>query len=241
MLPDPDLPPATNNRIAVANAAIKAWSARTTKVRLEYYFEGVGQISVGAFRRDFENFFGSTIFPATPEFLALYGLDPGLYDPYDVSTQHNIASTVRMTGLEFDYKQALMFLPPWARGVQVFANASHPLTGDANASSGYVRSSTGHQLTRAIQLRDWNYRGHNRRGAVTGAASGRHVYVGLETALSICGAILSGADSRCSRISTTSATPPTTRRSSAQYAGARAVSSAYDLRLALVIWREGLL
>jgi hypothetical protein len=29
-----------------------------------------------------------------------------------------------MTGLEFDYKQALTFLPQWARGVQVFANAS---------------------------------------------------------------------------------------------------------------------
>ena len=38
--------------------------------------------SVGAFRRDFENFFGSTMFDATPEFLALYGLDPALYGRY---------------------------------------------------------------------------------------------------------------------------------------------------------------
>ena len=45
-----------------------------------------------------------------------------------------------MTGLEFDYKQALTFLPHWARGVQVFANASaQRATGDASSNfQGYV-------------------------------------------------------------------------------------------------------
>ena len=173
-LPDPDLPPATNNRITVSNAGIKAWSAQTLKLRFEYYFEGVGQISIGGFRREFENFFGAVIFPATPEFLALYGLDPGLYGGYDVSTQHNIAETVRMTGLEFDYKQALTFLPHWARGVQVFANASTlRATGDSTANfAGYVPRAYnwGVSLTRQrynIRL-NWNYRGRAREDAVTG-------------------------------------------------------------------------
>jgi hypothetical protein len=103
-LPDTDLLPATNNRIVVNNAAIKAWQAETFSVRLERYFEGVGQISLGAFRREIDNFFGNTIFDATPQFLALYDLDPTLYDPYEVQTQHNVQGIVRTQGLDFSYK-----------------------------------------------------------------------------------------------------------------------------------------
>ncbi|MDO8544235.1 MAG: carboxypeptidase-like regulatory domain-containing protein [Opitutaceae bacterium] len=173
-LPDTENAPSTNNRISVNNVAIKAWSAKTVKVRLEYYFERVGQLSLGAFRRDFENFFGNTTFDATPEFLALYGLDPAIYDPYLVSTQHNITSTVRMTGLEFDYKQALTFLPHWARGVQVFANASAlRAIGEASANfNGFVPRvyNWGASLTRErYNLRmSWNYRGRQRDGQITG-------------------------------------------------------------------------
>lgn len=173
-LPDTELPPSTSNLITVNNVAIKAWSAKTEKVRLEYYFDRVGQISVGAFRRDFKNFFGSTRFDATPEFLTLYGLDPGTYDPFLVSTQYNVDSTVRMTGLEFDYKQALTFLPGWARGVQVFANASAVrVTGDAASNfNGFVPRvyNWGASLTRErYNFRaNWSYRGETRGGSQTG-------------------------------------------------------------------------
>lgn len=174
-LPDVDLLPAANNRIVVNNAAIKAWQAQTFTVRLERYFEGVGQVSLGAFRREFENFFGQTMFNATPEFLALYDLDPALYDPFDVQTQHNVPGTVRTQGLDFSYKQALTFLPHWARGVQVFANASaQRLLGDETASlAGFISrsGSWGVSLTRQkYNVRvNWNYRGRQRRAAVTGA------------------------------------------------------------------------
>ena len=123
-LPDTSLAPSTSNRITVNNAGIKAWSAQSAVVRLERYFEGVGQVSVGAFRREFENFFAGTAFAATPEFLGLYGLDAETYGEYTVSTQYNVDGIVRIQGLDFSYKQALTFLPHWARGVQVFANAS---------------------------------------------------------------------------------------------------------------------
>jgi TonB-dependent receptor len=123
-LPDTEADPSVNNRITVNNAAIKPWSAQTTTVALEYYFARVGTVSVSAYRREFENFFGTALLPATPEFLALYGLDEAVYGDYDVSTQRNIEDTVRMDGFAFNYKQALTFLPQWARGVQVFANAS---------------------------------------------------------------------------------------------------------------------
>ena len=173
-LPDPDAAPSNTNRITVNNAAIKAWSAQTVKVRLEYYFEGVGQLSVGAFQREFENFFGASVFPATPEFLSFYGLDAATYGRFDVSSQTNVPGTVRMSGLEFDYKQALTFLPPWARGLQVFANASAlRATGDDSADfAGFVPRTYnwGLSLTRAkFNLRaNWNYRGLNRQAPLTG-------------------------------------------------------------------------
>jgi hypothetical protein len=123
-LPDAELPPSSTNRIVVSNAAIKAWSANTLKARLEYYFEGVGQISVGAFRRDFENFFGSTTFRRDAR--VSRSLQHRCRHLWAVrrgdAVQHS--GQGRMTGCEFDYKQALTFLPHWARGVQVFANAT---------------------------------------------------------------------------------------------------------------------
>ena len=179
-VPDPDSDP-TNpaNRIIVNNAGIKAWSADTTNARIEYYFAGVGQVSVGGFRRDIRNFFGGTVFNATPEFLALYGLDPALYDRFDVTTQENLRGAVRLSGVDFSYKQALTGLPPWARGLQVFANASaQRVTGDAAATSnfaGYIprSGSWGVSLTRpGYNLRiNWNYRGRQRRAAVATGAS----------------------------------------------------------------------
>jgi iron complex outermembrane recepter protein len=182
-LPDTELPPnATNNRISVNNAGIKAWSAKTTKVRFEYYFAGVGQVSVGAFRRDYRNLFGSITFDATPEFLALYSLDPDTYDPYSVATNYNVPGLVRMEGTDFEYKQALTFLPPWARGVQVFANMTAiRATGDSTASfSGYQPRvyNWGVSLYRPkYNLRmNWNYRGVRRGSAI--AASPRSIEPG---------------------------------------------------------------
>ena len=134
-LPDTDLPRTDTTVITVNNAGIKAWTARSTKVRAEYFFDGVGTFSVGAYRRDFENFFGTTLFRATPEFLQLYDLDPNLYDGYNVATNYNIPGTVRTTGFEVAYRQALTFLPHWARGVQVFANgSSQRIEGDASSN-----------------------------------------------------------------------------------------------------------
>ncbi|MDO8542617.1 MAG: TonB-dependent receptor [Opitutaceae bacterium] len=173
-LPNTDNPPSAGNRITVNNAAIKPWMAETMNVRLEYYFGGVGLLSVGAFRRDFTNSFGGAIFAPSAEFLSLYGLDAETYGGYDVSTQVNVAGTVRMTGVDFNYKQVLSLLPRWARGVQIFANgsaqrATGPSLGSFSGSNYIPRSgSWGVSLTRErYNLRgNWNYRGRQRRGQV---------------------------------------------------------------------------
>ncbi len=176
-LPDPDNP-SPNDQITVSNVSIKPWSARTLNVRLEHYLEGVGQLSVGGFRRDFENFFGSTTLPTTPEFLELYSLDPNVFGRYPVVTQYNVAGTVRMEGLNLGYKQALTFLPRWARGVQVFANAStQRLLGPQGSSNfpGFIPRtySWGVSLNRErFSLRaNWNYRGLQRRAAIASGGS----------------------------------------------------------------------
>ena len=177
-LPDTENIPSPSNRITVNNAGIKAWSARTMKVTLEYYFENVGLVSIAGFQRDIENFFGSTVFQASPQFLALYGLDPAEYGEYDVNTQYNLPNPVRMSGVDFNYKQALTFLPNWARGIQVYANASAlRATGDdSNNFQGYVPRTVnwGVSLTREkfkLQTK-WNYSGRRRQGPV---AAGRGI------------------------------------------------------------------
>ena len=176
-LPDVEAPPSRSNLITVNNAAIKPWAAESTNARVEYYFEGVGQISAGVFRRDFRNFFGGTFFPATSEFLALYGLEPATFERYEVATQENVRGGLRTTGVDFSYKQALTFLPAWARGVQVFANASaQRATGEAAENfAGYIprSGSWGFSVTRERWNArvNWNYRGRQRRGAVATGAS----------------------------------------------------------------------
>ena len=184
-LPNTDNPPSATNRIVVNNAAIKPWTANTVKVRAEYYFAGVGQISFGAFRRHFQNFFGATVFAATPEFLALYGLDAGEFAGYDVSTQRNVPGTVRIEGLDFSYRQALTFLPLWARGFQVFANGSLERTTAAKGFLGNTgfneiprNAAWGMSFTRPrynVRI-NWTWRDDQNRGPVTGASIGPETY-----------------------------------------------------------------
>lgn len=72
-------PENTTGRINVNNVEIKPWKAETYKLRLEYYFERVGQVSVGAYRRDYTNFWQTQRVAPTQEFLEHYGIDPNVY------------------------------------------------------------------------------------------------------------------------------------------------------------------
>lgn len=178
-LPDTESPASPSNVTTVANVGIKPWVARTKMVRLEYYFSGVGVLSASAFRRDFEHFFAQSNAAPTPEFLALYGLDPSVYGKYDVATQYNLADTTRVEGFDLNYKQALTFLPPWARGIQVFGNLSRQRVtgGAADFFSGYQPKGAnwGVSLTRPrYNLRvNFNYQGQRRQGQITATGTDR--------------------------------------------------------------------
>ncbi len=191
-LPDAESIPSQTNRIVVNNVGIKAWSADTLNVRLEYYFQGVGQISLNAFRRDFENFFGGTRFAATPAFLGLYDIEPEVYGDFDVETQYNVPGTVRMEGSSLNYRQALTFLPGWARGVQVFANVSSQrrtgaLVGDSGFNFFPRSGNWGISLTRekfSARL-NWNYRGLRRGATTTGVGIPSQTYTWLPERLTL--------------------------------------------------------
>jgi TonB-dependent receptor len=164
-----------NDRITVNNVSIKAWQAKTYMTRVEYYFGSVGQLSAGYFIRDYENMFGSVVTKVSPEFLAAYGLDEETYGVYSVSTQFNVPTTIRTTGFEIDYKQALTFLPSWARGFQVSANVSSQRgknTFDYFQDLNPFTANWGVSFSRPkFNLRiNENYRGIQRRAAVTGAS-----------------------------------------------------------------------
>lgn len=182
-LPDTANPPSSSNRITINNAGIKAWNARSTKATLEYYFSRGGFVSISGFRRDIDNFFISSVIPASPQFLALYGLDGEEYAGYEVSTQINSPDKVRMEGYNINYKQALTFLPEWARGVQVFANFNSLRATGAGADNftGFIPRTInwGVSLSRArYNLKvNWNYRGFGRDSIVTGRSIEAGTYV----------------------------------------------------------------
>jgi len=183
-LPDLSQPASPTNRTSVNNIGVKAWTAKTLKVSLEYYFERVGLISVSAYQRNIKDFFGSTVFSPSPAFLQLYSLDAATYGGYDVATQYNLTTPVKMSGVDLNYKQALTFLPDWARGVQVFANlGATTLTGDDSGSfAGYIPRTYngGVSLTRPrYNIRaNWNYSGRARQSIV---ATGRGIEPGTYT------------------------------------------------------------
>ena len=117
-------PEATSPTITVNNTALKPWTANSYDLSLESYFLKGGFGSIGVFQKNIKDFFGSVRTRATPELLELHGLtDDPAYLAYDIVTQAN-SGDARVRGVEFSYRQSLTFLPAWARGFQIFANAS---------------------------------------------------------------------------------------------------------------------
>jgi len=158
--------------ITVSNSALKPWSSRSYDLALEYYFDKPGIISVGVFRKDIRDFFSLVRLQSTPALLAEYGFDES-YSNYQIVTQGN-SGGARVSGIEFEYRQTLTFLPAWASGVAIFANGtSLHLEGARTADfSGFIRRSTnwGVSLSRpryTVKL-NWNQRGRQRLAPVSG-------------------------------------------------------------------------
>lgn len=108
--------------ITINNSGLDPWTADNYDVTLESYLFKGGMGSVGVFQKDITGFFEAWQTPATPELLDLYGIT-GVEDvDYVVITRRNGTGDTRIRGFEFNYKQKLLFLPRWARGLDVFLN-----------------------------------------------------------------------------------------------------------------------
>ncbi len=117
-------PESATPTITVSNTALKPWTADSYDLSLESYFLKGGFGSVGVFQKNIKDFFGSVRTRATSELLETYGIgDDPAYLNYDIVTQMN-SGDATVKGLEFAYRQSLTFLPQWARGFQIWGNAS---------------------------------------------------------------------------------------------------------------------
>jgi iron complex outermembrane receptor protein len=172
-------PDVANPTITVSNTGLLPWTADSFDLSLESYQikDGVG--TVGVFHKTIKNFFGNLRTPATAATLAEYDLpnDP-VFQGYDLVTLLN-SGDAAVRGTEFSYRQSFTFLPPWARGLQVFVNATWLDVEGSNSAdfTGFNPRTyaAGISLTRPryfIKL-TYNYQGEIRTGAAAvNAANG---------------------------------------------------------------------
>ena len=123
IFPDIDIRDTSNPPLIVTTSStLKPWESSNYDVALEYYFQRVGVLSVGVFRKEIENYFGLVTQDATPALLDQYNLGPE-YSNYRFNHYLNVGDA-RVSGIEASYDHALTFLPRWASGFSVFINGS---------------------------------------------------------------------------------------------------------------------
>jgi len=183
ILPGANIPDETaaTREIILQNPALKPWKADSYGASLEYYFSepSDGVVSARWFTREIQDFWGSINKPITEELLDFYGLDPAVYGPargYTVTTSDNVGKA-SITGTEFEYRQNLNFLPPRARGFNIFANITlQHLSGNPAANfTGFIEKTynTGAAFNRSrftIRL-NVNNRGRERLALFSGVGA----------------------------------------------------------------------
>jgi TonB-dependent receptor len=109
--------------IRMNNVGLLPQESRNYDVSLEYYFEPVGLISVGAFQKDIKNFIYAIETNLTPSLLQQFGLDPR-YEGWAFRSDGNRGSG-EIQGIEFAYSQHLGGLARWLKGFSMYANYTH--------------------------------------------------------------------------------------------------------------------
>ncbi len=161
--------------ISLRNPGLRPWTADNFDLSLEYYPSTGGVLSLGVFRKDVRDFFGSSVRIAGEADLAELDLDPR-YLGWQLTTQRNFGRA-RMSGIEVNVKHGLGFLGRWGRGVEVFANGTKlDLDAETQPSFGNVISGSanwGFTFTRrpVVLMAKWNYRGLTRGTRIPGVGA----------------------------------------------------------------------
>jgi iron complex outermembrane receptor protein len=148
--------------ITMRNPNLRPWTSDNLDLAVEYYFEPSGVLSLGAFRKDIKDSFGTFTYLLDDALLAQFGLERD-YRGWELTTRFN-AGAARITGAEAAYQQKLTFLPAWGRGLSAFASGTVlDLDGTRTDFSGFIEKSASWGLSysrgRVGARMNWNWRG----------------------------------------------------------------------------------
>ncbi|WP_438479719.1 TonB-dependent receptor [Oleiharenicola lentus] len=119
----PDVTTSASRIITVVNEGLTAATSNSYDLTLEYYGKKGTVASAGVFFKEMKNFISRVSIPLTPDLVDLYGIPEDYATGYTLSTAQNFGGA-NVSGAEASVRQALNFLPGWARGLSVFANAT---------------------------------------------------------------------------------------------------------------------
>ena len=115
-------PTAATPTATIVNSGLKPWTANNYDLSVESYNLKGATIALSLFKKDIKNFFTTTQIPATSALLQSFGLGDE-YLNYVISTKTN-GGNASVEGYEISWRQALFFLPAWAKGFSTYANAT---------------------------------------------------------------------------------------------------------------------
>ena len=173
--------------LTVRNTALRPWTADNYDLSAEYYTDSGGLISASVFRKEIADFFGSAVRVATLADLQAADLDPR-YVGWNLSTKFN-AGDASIKGYDFNIRQSLRALGRWGTYFTVFANGTKlNLSGNPQASFTSFIPKSGNwgasfnrkQITVTAR---WNYRGLDKRAAITGFGADGFEYYKARTTL----------------------------------------------------------
>ncbi len=153
----------TNETLTISNPSLLPQTAENWDASLDYYFEPVGNLSVGWFHKTIEDYFVNNIEAG----IIGPGQDNGYngdYSGFTILTRGNLG-TATVQGWEFSYQQQFTFLPGLLSGLGLSANLTILETrGDFGGSEirrtgevpGFIPRTSNINLT-------WRYRGFGAR------------------------------------------------------------------------------
>ncbi|MDO8541357.1 MAG: TonB-dependent receptor [Opitutaceae bacterium] len=181
-----ETPNENNQTVTINNPALLPQTAKNWDAAIEYYFEPVGNLSVGWFHKTIRDYIVTGIQSGTVD----SGTDNGFsgeYPGFTILRSAN-AGTATVQGWEFSYQQQFTFLPGFLKGLSGLVN--YTLLDTHGDFGGQVPRSTGQVAnfiprTANVSL-TWRYRGFSTRLLVNyagtfltnygGANLGRNLY-----------------------------------------------------------------
>lgn len=157
-----ETPNETNRTLTISNPSLRPQTAKNWDAVLEYYFEPVGNVSVGWFHKEIKDYIIGGIEAGVVATGPNNGYD-GEYAGFTRLTTSN-AGTAYVQGWEITYQQQFTFLPGALKGLACSANYTRLDThgnfgGAAHLTSGQVAGFTPHTANAALS---WRYRAYRR-------------------------------------------------------------------------------